>query len=83
MCSRDQLEWAVRKQRVAALARVHFLEKTDVTGLLPTPDGKGVAAVKGRSRDGSDATESERLLHAELVVDASGHNSTPRSGSRL
>src|ERR687894_3047088 len=40
MCSRDQLEWSVRK-RVAALPQVHFLEKTDVTSLLPTPDGKG------------------------------------------
>jgi 2-polyprenyl-6-methoxyphenol hydroxylase-like FAD-dependent oxidoreductase len=74
MCSRDQLEWSVRK-RVAALPQVHFLEKTDVTSLLPTPDGKGVAAGKGRSRDGSGATGSERLLHAELFVDASGRNS--------
>jgi len=74
MCSRDQLEWSVRK-RVAALPQVHFLERTDVTGLLPTPDDKGVAAAKGRSRDESGATGSERLLHAELFVDASGRNS--------
>ena len=44
MCSRDLLEWTVRR-REAALPRVSFLEKTDVTGLLPTQDGKGVWAV--------------------------------------
>jgi 2-polyprenyl-6-methoxyphenol hydroxylase-like FAD-dependent oxidoreductase len=44
MCSRDLLEWTVRR-RVAALPRVSFLEKTEVTGLLPTQDGKGVSAV--------------------------------------
>src|SRR5215208_6228600 len=74
MCSRDLLEWAVR-ERVAVLPQVHFLEKTDITGLLPTPDGKGVAAVKVRSRDGGSSTNSEEPLRAELVVDASGRNS--------
>ncbi len=74
MCSRDLLEWAVRK-RVTALPQVHFLERTDVTDLLPTPDGKGVAAVKVRSRDGRGGTRSEEPLRADLVVDASGRNS--------
>lgn len=74
MCSRDLLEWAVRK-RVAALPGISFLQKTDVTGLLPTPDGKGVAAVEVRSRDGGDDAKSEEPLRADLVVDASGRNS--------
>jgi 2-polyprenyl-6-methoxyphenol hydroxylase-like FAD-dependent oxidoreductase len=74
MCSRDLLEWAVRK-RVAALPQVHFLEKTDVTSLLPAPDGKTVAAVKVRFRDRGNDTNSEETLRFELVVDASGRNS--------
>jgi 2-polyprenyl-6-methoxyphenol hydroxylase-like FAD-dependent oxidoreductase len=74
MCSRDLLEWTVRK-RVAALPQVDFLQKTDVTGLMPTPDGKAVASVKVRFRDGGEGTRSEELLRADLVVDASGRNS--------
>src|ERR687894_2490423 len=74
MCSRELLEWSVR-ERVAALPQVNFLERTDVTGLLPTPDGEGVAAVKLRSRDAKGAGRSQEPLRAELVVDASGRNS--------
>lgn len=74
MSSRDLLEWTVRR-RVAALPRVRFLQRTDVTGLLPTPEGKAVEAVKLRYRDGAGATRSEEPLRAELVVDASGRNS--------
>jgi 2-polyprenyl-6-methoxyphenol hydroxylase-like FAD-dependent oxidoreductase len=74
MSSRDLLEWTVRK-RVAALPKVNFLEKTDVTGLLPTLEGESVAAVKLRSRAAKDAAESQEPLRAELVVDASGRNS--------
>jgi 2-polyprenyl-6-methoxyphenol hydroxylase-like FAD-dependent oxidoreductase len=70
MSSRDLLEWTIR-ERIAALPRVGFLQGTDVTGLLPTPDGKGVAAVKVRSRD----AKNQELLRADLVVDASGRNS--------
>jgi 2-polyprenyl-6-methoxyphenol hydroxylase-like FAD-dependent oxidoreductase len=74
MCSRDLLEWTMR-QRVAALPQVSFLQGTDVTGLLSTPDGKGVAAVKLRSRDRRRSARSEETLHTDLVVDASGRNS--------
>lgn len=74
MCSRDLLEWTMRA-RVAALPRVSLLEKTDVTGLLPTPDGKGIAAVEIRSRAAKDTAEIQEPLRAELVVDASGRNS--------
>jgi 2-polyprenyl-6-methoxyphenol hydroxylase-like FAD-dependent oxidoreductase len=71
MCSRDLLEWTVRK-RVATLSQVRFLQRTDVTGLQPAPDGNGVAAVKVHSRDGGDG---EEILSTDLVVDASGRNS--------
>src|SRR5919107_3910372 len=74
MSSRDLLEWTVRK-RVGALSRVNFLEKTDVTGLVPTLNGEGVAGVKLRSRDEKGAARSKEPLRAELVVDASGRNS--------
>ncbi len=74
MCSRELLEWTVRA-RVAALPQVSFLEQTDVTGLLPTPDGKRVAGVEVRSRTAKNAAESRELLRADLVVDASGRNS--------
>ena len=74
MCSRELLEWTARA-RVAALPRVSFLEKTEVTGLLPTPNGKGVAAVEVRSRTAKDGAESQEPLRADLVVDASGRNS--------
>jgi 2-polyprenyl-6-methoxyphenol hydroxylase-like FAD-dependent oxidoreductase len=74
MCSRDLLEWTIRA-RVAALPRVSFLEKTEVTGLLQTPDGKGIAAIEIRSRAAKDAAESQEPLCADLVVDASGRNS--------
>src|ERR687894_405146 len=74
MCSRELLEWTVRA-RVAALPRVSFLEKTEVTGLLPTPNGEGIAAVQFRSRAAKDAAKSQEPLRADLVVDASGRNS--------
>ena len=74
MSSRLLLEWRVR-ERVVALPRVNFLEKTYVTGLLPTLDGKGVAAAKLRSRDAKGAASSQELLRADLIVDASGRNS--------
>jgi 2-polyprenyl-6-methoxyphenol hydroxylase-like FAD-dependent oxidoreductase len=74
MCSRDLLEWTVR-ERVAALPQVRFLQRTDVTGLRPTPDGKRVAAAEVRSRDGGGAASSEKILRADIVVDASGRNS--------
>jgi 2-polyprenyl-6-methoxyphenol hydroxylase-like FAD-dependent oxidoreductase len=74
MCSRELLEWTMRA-RVAALPRVRFLEKTKVTGLLPTSNGQGIAAVEVRSQGAKDATESQESLRTDLVVDASGRNS--------
>jgi len=75
MCSRDLLEWTVRK-RVAALGNVRFLEQTAVTGLLPTGDEEGVAGVKVSFRGPCDGEAGgEEKIGASLVVDASGRGS--------
>lgn len=72
--TRNMLEWIFRK-RVAALPNIRFLERTDVTGPLPAPDGTKVAGVNIRSREGRNGAEPEEPLPADLVVDASGRNS--------
>ena len=72
--TRNLLEWTVRN-RVASLPRVRFLERTEVTRLLPARYGTKVAGVKVRSRERRNEAAPEEPLHAELVVDASGRNS--------
>ncbi|HSL00314.1 MAG TPA: hypothetical protein VK869_08240 [Rubrobacteraceae bacterium] len=73
-CSRDLLEWGVRR-RVAALPKVRFLERVEVTGLFPAADGADhVGGVKIRFRGGERSKE-EEILRAGLVVDASGRSS--------
>jgi len=75
MCSRDLLEWTVRR-RVAALPRVRFLQGTEVAGLVPTPNARAVGAVEIHYRGEEGATGSrEETLATDLVVDASGRNS--------
>jgi 2-polyprenyl-6-methoxyphenol hydroxylase-like FAD-dependent oxidoreductase len=66
--SRPLLEAAVRA-RVRALPNVTFHEATDATGLAATPDGGRITGLRvlGRDTDGG-----ERVLPADLVVDASG-----------
>jgi 2-polyprenyl-6-methoxyphenol hydroxylase-like FAD-dependent oxidoreductase len=71
-CTRDLLDWAVRR-RVAAYPRIEFREECDVTGLLPDAAGTGVAGVRLRARGPGAAAEEE--LRAGLVVDASGRSS--------
>jgi 2-polyprenyl-6-methoxyphenol hydroxylase-like FAD-dependent oxidoreductase len=71
-CSRDLLDWAIRR-RVAAYPRIQFREECDVTGLLPDAAGTGVAGVRVRSRATGAAAEEE--LRADLVVEASGRSS--------
>ena len=68
--SRELLEFAVR-ERVASIPNVRFLQKTDVTGLVPAKQGEAVVGAKVRSREGG--TDEEIL--ADLVVDAGGRNS--------
>jgi 2-polyprenyl-6-methoxyphenol hydroxylase-like FAD-dependent oxidoreductase len=72
-CSRDLLEWSVRR-RVAALPNVRFLESAEVTGLLPVAGGADyVAGVKLRFRGGRGSED--EVLSADFVVDASGRSS--------
>jgi 2-polyprenyl-6-methoxyphenol hydroxylase-like FAD-dependent oxidoreductase len=73
-CSRDLLDWGVRR-RMAALSNVRFIEECDVRGLLPSPDGTGVGGVRIRSRGHSDGSGAEEELFADLVVDAAGRGS--------
>jgi len=73
--SRDLLDWHVRRRLAADTGSVHFLKGYDVTGLVPGPDGTGVAGARVRQRDGSGAGNGEKELHADLVVDATGRGS--------
>ena len=69
--SRPVLEGHVRA-RVRALPNLIFLDRCDIVGLAATPDGRRVAGVRVlRRADGS----AERVLGADLVVDATGRGS--------
>lgn len=72
-CSRDLLEWSVRRY-VAALSRVQFMEECDVVGLDADPSGAQVLSVRvqTRARVGGGGHTS---IRADLVVDASGRSS--------
>ncbi len=63
--SRPYLEARVR-QRVAALANVTLLDRTEVLGLVATPDRSRVTGVR---------LDGDEVLLADLVVDASGRGS--------
>jgi len=69
-CSRELLEWLVRR-RVLASGKVQVLAGYDAVGLTATADGRAVTGVRLRARDGGRPTE----LRAGLVVDASGRGS--------
>jgi 2-polyprenyl-6-methoxyphenol hydroxylase-like FAD-dependent oxidoreductase len=74
-CSRELLEFAFR-EHVASIPRVRFLERTDVTGLLPATGDEAVAGVKVRYRGGGSAGKGkDEVVLADIVVDASGRNS--------
>ncbi|TXS48869.1 NAD(P)/FAD-dependent oxidoreductase [Streptomyces sp. t39] len=66
-CSRDLLDWVVREQ-VVALPGVTVLQRTELLGLSGT--AARVRGVRVRTEDGE-----ERVLDADLVVDASGRGS--------
>ncbi|MFJ3878956.1 pyridine nucleotide-disulfide oxidoreductase [Streptomyces sp. NPDC090077] len=67
IASRDLLDWHVRRA-VAGLANVTVADRTEVLGL--TGSARQVTGVRLRGRDGA-----ERVLDADLVVDASGRAS--------
>jgi len=68
--SRYRLEWHVRR-RLAARPNVALLAHTDVLALIATANNARVTGVRLCSRGGNDDT----MLHADLVVDASGRQS--------
>jgi 2-polyprenyl-6-methoxyphenol hydroxylase-like FAD-dependent oxidoreductase len=68
--SRPFLEWNVRR-RVRAIPNVAFLEGHDVVGLTATTAGDRVSGVRIVDRD----IDHERMLTADLVVDATGRGS--------
>ncbi len=74
-CSRDLLEWNVRR-RLAVSDRVRLIEERGVIGLLPNADRTGVIGVRTlpRGHAGDKPGETEDL-HADLIVDASGRGS--------
>jgi 2-polyprenyl-6-methoxyphenol hydroxylase-like FAD-dependent oxidoreductase len=74
--SRPLLEWHVRDQ-VSRRPQVRFVTNTEVTALLATPDCTRVIGVEMRERGAQEGRTS--ILHADLVVDASGrHSRTPQ-----
>lgn len=68
--SRPLLEWHVRR-RVRALSNVRILDGHDVVGLKATPNRDRVTGARLVDRD----TGHERVLTADLVVDATGRGS--------
>ncbi len=74
-CSRELLDWSVRRQ-LAADGRVGFREECDVTELLSNADKTAVTGVRirPRRRAEDEAARSEEL-RADLVLDAGGRES--------
>lgn len=76
-CSRNLLEWLIRR-RLADKNNLEFLEETQVTQLLTDSNKSRVTGVRLHSRKEAEKakTSSSGELAAELVVDASGRNSS-------
>ena len=80
-CSRDLLEWHIRR-RLAAHPNVHFTQQAEVTGLIPVQATVGavggipasVVGVTVRSRGPARPSAAESI-RADLVVDATGRSS--------
>ena len=68
-CSRDLLEWIIRK-RLAALNNVRICEEQEVVDLLTSADQHQITGVVIHQRGQPDQPTQE--LQADLLVDASG-----------
>ncbi|TPQ23247.1 NAD(P)/FAD-dependent oxidoreductase [Streptomyces sporangiiformans] len=75
-CSRDLLD-AVIREEVAKSARITVLERTELLGL--EGDASRTTGVRVRTAPEGDAVGEERVLDADLVVDASGRGSRATS----
>jgi 2-polyprenyl-6-methoxyphenol hydroxylase-like FAD-dependent oxidoreductase len=70
---RPLLEQRIR-ERVRTLSNVRIADRSDIAGLVISPDGRAITGVRIQR-----AGEAEQVLPADLVVDASGRGSrTPR-----
>ena len=73
-CSRDLLEWSIRRHLLAT-GRVRIRPGCEVTGLLAGQDQTTVAGVTLQVRGQGSADAAAEQVHADLVIDASGRNS--------
>ena len=73
-CSRDLLEWTIRR-RVVAHDRVRLLEGQEVIEALPGPAGSVVGVRVRPYGQAETPTERGEPIEADLVVDASGRDS--------
>jgi 2-polyprenyl-6-methoxyphenol hydroxylase-like FAD-dependent oxidoreductase len=71
MAPRPMLEAHIR-ERVAALPNVTFLEQHDILGIVAAPGNSRIIGVRVQPHDGSST---ERVIRADLVVDATGRGS--------
>ncbi|MFC0863861.1 NAD(P)/FAD-dependent oxidoreductase [Sphaerimonospora cavernae] len=72
--SRPKLEHHIR-ERTRVLPGVVFAERHDILGLEATPDRSRVIGVRVQSLDGDDGAGEEKVISADLVVDATGRGS--------
>ncbi|MDX3572024.1 FAD-dependent oxidoreductase [Streptomyces sp. ID05-47C] len=63
------------RAKVAALPNVTFLERTELLGLLSTPDSGRVTGVRLRPTAAAGDAEDAFELYADLLVDATGRGS--------
>jgi 2-polyprenyl-6-methoxyphenol hydroxylase-like FAD-dependent oxidoreductase len=73
-CSRELLEAHLRR-RVAGIPSVLFLDGQEVHGLVASGDRGAIAGVQLRARAERGPSAVERVMSADLVVDASGRGS--------
>lgn len=75
-CSRDLLEWSVRR-RLAAYSNIRFLENCQAVGLLSNTSQTRVIGVRVHHHNypQQNLSATEATLSANFVVDASGRNS--------
>ncbi|MGL6338818.1 MAG: NAD(P)/FAD-dependent oxidoreductase, partial [Waterburya sp.] len=72
--SRYILDWVIY-QRLKVINEIEFIEQAYVTELLANSDRSCITGVKMRQRD-SRGQKIEQTLFADLIVDASGYNSS-------
>jgi 2-polyprenyl-6-methoxyphenol hydroxylase-like FAD-dependent oxidoreductase len=69
-CSRDLLDWSIRR-RLAAFPQVQFLTEVSVTGLLTDAEHTKILGISLHRHQGSQV-QGDEDLYADLIVDASG-----------